>query len=160
MDNELSQLEAELARLRPAPPSRALVRRIEAELATAETRRAFSWYDWVLAAALPAAAIMVLVLTQLPTGDESRTPAEAKTSPAAETPAMAISDETLKPVTAEKLLVSANDEGLVILADGTPARRARLHFVDTITWRHPRTNASLTWTVPREEVRVVPVAFQ
>ena len=160
MDNELSQLEAELARMRPADPTRALVRRIEAELANVEVPRGFSWYDWMLAAALPAAAMIVLVLTQLPPGDETRTPIEAKVSPPAETQALATSDDALKPVTAEKLLVSADDEGLVILDDGTPARRARLHFVDTITWRHPRTNASLTWTVPREEVRVVPVAFQ
>ena len=48
----------------------------------------------------------------------------------------------------------------VTLADGTPARRERIQFVDTITWRNPRTNASLTWTVPREEVRVVPVVWQ
>jgi hypothetical protein len=32
--------------------------------------------------------------------------------------------------------------------------------VDTITWKNPRTNASVRWTVPREEVRVVPVKFQ
>ena len=57
-------------------------------------------------------------------------------------------------------LVRARDEGFVTLDDGTPARRERLVFVDTITWSDPRTNASLTWTVPREEVRVVPVSFQ
>jgi hypothetical protein len=48
----------------------------------------------------------------------------------------------------------------VTLDDGTPARRARLKFVDSVTWRDPRSNASLTWTVPREEVRVMPVVFQ
>ena len=69
-------------------------------------------------------------------------------------------DAPLKPVAAENVLVSARDEGLVTLEDGTPARRERLQFVDTITWKNPRTNSSLRWSVPREEVRIVPVVFQ
>jgi hypothetical protein len=48
----------------------------------------------------------------------------------------------------------------VTLADGTPARRVRQSYVDKITWENPRSNASLVWSVPREEVRVVPVNFQ
>ena len=46
------------------------------------------------------------------------------------------------------------------LDDGTAARRERFQYVDTITWKNPRTNASVRWTMPREEVRVVPVKFQ
>jgi hypothetical protein len=69
-------------------------------------------------------------------------------------------DAPLKPVAAENLLVVASDEGLVTLDDGTPARRERRQYVDTITWKNPRTNASLTWSMPREEVRVVPIVFQ
>jgi hypothetical protein len=65
-----------------------------------------------------------------------------------------------KPVAAENLLVEARDEGYVTLDDGTTARRVRRSYVDTITWQDPRTNASLVWSVPREEVRVVPVLFQ
>ena len=68
--------------------------------------------------------------------------------------------DPLKPVAAENVLISATDEGLVTLEDGTRARRERLQYVDTITWKNARTNASLTWRVPREEVRVVPIAFQ
>jgi hypothetical protein len=63
-------------------------------------------------------------------------------------------------VAAENVLISARDEGVITLADGTPARRERLQYVDTITWRNPRTRASIVWSVPREEVRVVPVSFQ
>jgi len=65
-----------------------------------------------------------------------------------------------RPVAAENVLYAAQDEGLVALADGTPARRVRSSYVDTITWKNPRNNASLRWSVPREEVRVVPVVFQ
>lgn len=79
---------------------------------------------------------------------------------ASPTRGVADSPMEMKPIAAENVLVSARDEGLVTLADGTAARRERLHFVDTITWKNPRTNASLVWTVPREEVRVVPISFQ
>jgi hypothetical protein len=46
-----------------------------------------------------------------------------------------------KPVSAEKVVYGARDEGVVILDDGTTARRLSKHYVDTITWRNPRTNA-------------------
>ena len=75
-------------------------------------------------------------------------------------PRVASNETPLKPVAAENVLISATDEGLVTLDDGTQARRERLQYVDTITWKNARTNASLTWRVPREEVRVVPIAFQ
>jgi hypothetical protein len=77
-----------------------------------------------------------------------------------ETSGAPLAEQTLKPVAAENVLVSASDEGFVTLADGTAARRERLQFVDTITWKNPRTNSSLRWSIPREEVRIVPVVFQ
>jgi hypothetical protein len=73
---------------------------------------------------------------------------------------VANSSALLKPVAAENILYAARDEGLVLLDNGMPARRARLNYVDTIIWENPRTNASLKWSVPREEVRVVPISFQ
>lgn len=149
MDDDLKQLEAELQVLRPAAPSPAVIRRVGGALN--ERRLAGFARGWWL----PAAAVVVLGLLSILNRHEHG-PAGAA-SPVTATPA----DATLfKPVAAEKLLISALDEGIVTLADGTPARRERLQFVDTITWRNPRTNASLTWTVPREEVRVVPVVWQ
>lgn len=158
MDDDLQQLEAELKRLRPVAPKPALVDRVERELAAAPARRRLAEVHW-LWAALPAAATVALIFVQFAR--------ERAVEPAKETrpEAPVIADAArvtapLKPVAAENVLVAASDEGLVILADGTPARRERLQFVDTITWKNPRTNASLTWRVPREEVRVVPVSFQ
>lgn len=160
MDDELQQLEAELKQLRPAAPSRAVTARIARELAGAAARRGPRWRDiamWLGAAALPAAAAIAVVMIQF--GRTRPASASAPTAGAAIVAAVAAAD-ALKPVTAENVLYSASDEGIVTLADGTAARRERLKYVDTITWRNPRTNASLTWTVPREEVRVVPVVFQ
>jgi hypothetical protein len=65
-----------------------------------------------------------------------------------------------KPVAAQNLLLNRSDEGVVTLADGRAARRVRESYLDTITWKNPQTHASLQWTIPREEIRVVPVAYQ
>lgn len=149
MDEEIDAFEAELKALVPIAPSRTLEQRIAADLAPA-SRRAPVW-RWGAFAALPVAAAVALVLT-LPRPTTSTSPAALKPdNPAA---------DVLKPVAAENVLYAARDEGVVTLADGTAARRERLNFVDTITWQNPRTHASLTWSIPREEVRVVPVRYE
>lgn len=153
MDDDLRQLEAELSRLRPAAPPARLVARLERELAPRPSARPRAVGRWWWAVALPAAAALALVWTQVSRTPVASAPAPSVTAASAATPPM-------KPVAAENILVSAADEGLVTLGDGTTARRERLQFLDTVTWRNPRTNASLTWSVPREEVRVVPVSFQ
>jgi hypothetical protein len=165
MDDELQQLEAELKRLRPSAPSLRVNVGIRTALTVAPAQagqpRASRLYWW-WAAALPAAAALTLTLVYFSSSRVARSsrpglvqgasPSAGQSRPAGDLP--------LKPVAAEKLLISASDEGLVTLDDGTQARRERFRFVDTITWKNPRTNASLTWSVPREEVRVVPVVFQ
>lgn len=152
MDDDLPELEAELKRLRPAAPSPELVQRIGRELPARPAGRARTTLRWVWLATVPAAAALAVLL--------SRSTPPRPDRPDKPLPAATASSGALKPVSAENVLYSARDEGLVVLEDGTPARRERLQFVDTITWRDPRTNASLTWTVPREEVRVVPISFQ
>jgi hypothetical protein len=151
MDDDLSSLEKELIRLQPTRPSANVERRLESEFATTSTRRSrLGW--WRAAIALPIAAAIALTVF---TARRASPPAIANVP--AEKPA---GTDVLKPVTAENVLYAATDEGPVTLANGIPARRERLKFVDTITWQNPRTRASLTWTVPREEVRVVPVRYQ
>jgi hypothetical protein len=163
MDEELHQLEAELKCLRPAAPSSELFARLGRELDPAETtaraaaplvRR--SSRAWCLAAAaLPIAAAIAVLVTFRSRREHPVIPA---VSPAA---SLAVNEPAVfKPVAAENVLYSARDEGLITLDDGTPARRERLRYVDTITWKNPQTNASVRWTVPREEIRVVPVRFQ
>ena len=153
MDKDLHDFEAELTRLQPTAPSRPLEQRIERDLNIVRppARSDNTKVHWVWFVALPAAAVVAILLSR-PVVPAAAGGSMAKTPPA--------SAEVLKPVAAENVLYSARDEGLVVLEDGTPARRERLQFVDTITWKNPRTNASLKWTVPREEVRVVPISFQ
>jgi hypothetical protein len=145
MDNEFEELESELKQLRPRVPSRELSGRIEGALAPSaqsERRRQLP-VDWLALAAAAVVMIAFAVVNRLP-------------SDSPETPPVA----SFKPVEAENVLLAAVDEGYTTLADGTPARRLRQSYIDTITWKDARTNASLTWSVPREEVRVVPVIFQ
>ncbi len=158
MDDDLNNLEAELKRLRPAPPSRALFERVGRDVAPATHVQPLAPLRWVWFAVLPAAAAVAVVFLQY-----SRRPTDLEAlgrSVVATNAALTSVDTPLKPVAAENVLVSARDEGLVTLEDGTSARRERLQFVDTITWKNPRTNSSLRWSVPREEVRIVPVVFQ
>lgn len=152
MDDELQQLEAELRQLRPVAPSQSLAARVQRDLVPRPARGATQLGYWLWATIVPAAAALAMLLAQ-----SSQHP---KATGSATASAPAARGATFKPIAAENVLVAAQDEGLVTLDDGTTARRARLKYVDTITWRDPRTNASLTWTVPREEVRVVPVVFQ
>ena len=163
MDDEFKDLEAELKRLRPRAPSAELQARLASELAP-RWRRANANWAW---AALPlAAAFAVLVAVKFrpsapPT--QATEPATLAATPAL-TPAevMAVNEPvpTYKPVAAEKVLYDSRDDGIITLANGERARRVRNAYVDTITWRDPQSKASLRWSVPRNEVRVVPVSFQ
>jgi hypothetical protein len=145
MDDELAALEAELARLRPVAPSAVLHATIGRRLTR---RRRVPRVAW-LALPLAAAAALTLVLNVRRIAAPATVPASAQAPVAA-----------FDPVTAENVLVDSLDEGVVTLTDGTPARRVRQLYVDTITWRNPRTQASLRWTLPREEVRVLPISYQ
>lgn len=149
MDDELQKLETELKRLRPAAPSRELTGRLEGQLAP---RRSYSFF-WL---GLPAGAVAaVLGLAAVLTFRH-----RASTQPPAAVPALARIAPALKPVAADDVLVDVQDEGYMMLADGTQVRRTRQSYVDTITWKDPANHASLRWSVPRQEVSVQPVSFQ
>ena len=146
MDNdphEHTQLEAELTRLRPRAPSRASAESIGRRLTPRRT--AISWWT---CAALPLAAAVTGAFFFVARRDGGPAPAARVVAAA------------FKPIAAENFLVTAVDEGAVTLEDGTPARRVRSNYIDTLTWKDPRSQAKLKWSVPREEVRVVPVIFQ
>ena len=190
MDEDLKQLEAELMALQPAAPRRALVTRLEAELAPASgattpaaadnivRHPARQWWAGAAAGLSIAAAIAVaafFISRRAAAPATPLTPVQVAVTPAAVAPAPAdpatpgkwvVQEITpaeaalFKPVASENVLYAVKDEGLVTLDDGTAARRERLNYVDTIIWKNPRTNASVKWTVPREEIRVVPVKFQ
>lgn len=166
MDDDLKLLEAELKALVPATPPARLERRIATELGSSG-RGACSLEQGYGRAALPWWRLAVLPLAaaagfaaMLALGDRATVTPEpdVATSAAEPSPAEPAADE-LKPIHVENVLYEKTEEE-VITATGAAARRERLRFVDTITWQNPRTNASLTWSVPREEVRIVPINYQ
>lgn len=157
MDEELQQLEAELRRLRPRVPSAEMRRRIEDDLRKPESPR-LAWF-WT---ALPLAAAVALAffVRFQPEPRSASAPVGASLSTVATALEPLAPRPVFKPVAVDNLLYAAHDDGIVTLADGSKARRTRKAYLDTVVWRNPHTNASLTWTVPRSEVAVVPVAFQ
>ena len=64
-----------------------------------------------------------------------------------------------RPVGAATVLYDLKEDGPVTLANSTPARRVRYRYVDTYTWKNPATKASLKWSLPRDEVRVIPASL-
>lgn len=147
MDDDLQTLEAELRFLRPVQPSARMEQGIAREIGS--KRRARSpWMGAWWSLPLGAAAALVFALFQSSHGRVPTVSSEAL--PAAQ----------FKPVSADNVLLSSRDEGYVTLANGTQARQVRQTFIDTITWKNPKTNASVKWTIPREEVQVVPVVYQ
>jgi hypothetical protein len=133
MNDELKELEFELSRLRPRVPSEFFEARVEAAL---EKRpRTGRVLLRGLAAAGFAAAVAWL----------------AAFAPGLAEPR----GVALRPVAAEEMLQSAQDEGLMTLDDGSLARRLRLRYVETLRWSGE--GRTLTWTAPRDEVRIVPV---
>jgi hypothetical protein len=140
MDDDLHSLESELSRLRPAGLRRVFADRMEGAL----DRRRLAPFRWIWLS-LPLAAAVAFAL-----GWPRRTAAPQQPAPAA----------SFEPVDVRDVLVSARDEGYVTLADGRPARRLIEAHLDTIVWRNPKSAASIKWSVPREELKIVPIVYQ
>jgi len=169
-DDDFSELERELKQLRLGEPSARFLDRVEHALETdlANTPRHYEvhWGGWITAG-LPIAAAVVFgfLAAQGPTQrtlvhDDTR---EAVVASGVSPGAAVVTAEHLtqpslyKPVAVEQLDYGTHDEGIVTLPDGTTARQWRERFVDTVTWKNPQTQAAVTWSIPRDEVRLVPV---
>lgn len=168
MDEELIQLEGELRGLQPRRISHATCARVASALVdppSARPRRAGAKILPWIGAVFAVAAAVVLMLRVGPepakreaVGDDlAKAPA---VSVAESSEASAKATDTFRPIAARNVLLESRDEGLVVLDDGTRARRVRTHYLDTVTWKNPHTNTSVQWTVPREDVRLTPVALQ
>lgn len=162
-DNDLQELETELRRLRPRMPGARLHTALASALNAGESAQASSairWWRWGVPLAA-AAAIAIAFLTPRPSAPSGpvATAADAVALTAGQTDSAKPNDR-FEPVAAAAIPLEERSESLVTLEDGTLARRTRETYLATITWKNPRTQAALTWSVPREEVRVVPVVFQ
>jgi hypothetical protein len=174
MDESLLELEHELQRLTPRAPSPALLaalgRDLDAETAPAPARRyssatnlrSWKWVSWSLAAGA-AAALALVMLRNRQDGDAAPAAAVpdrvAVSSPAPESPTSPVVPDRYEPVQATSVLYDLEEGHPTTLPDRTEGRAVRYRYVDTYTWKNPATNASLRWSVPRDEVRLVRTNF-
>ncbi len=163
MDENLQELENELKRLSPPPLSAELLSRLEHELGpvpkarrytSATSLRSWKWTGWSLAGATAVAGVFLAlgILRQPSASPAKATPGVA---PVAVNPAPAPAANRYEPVRASSVLYGMKDDGAATLPDKTEGRQVRYRYVDTYTWKNPKTNASMRWSVPRDEVRLV-----
>lgn len=177
MDESLKELEAELKSLRLQRPAPALLDRIGRELAASESTapvsprytaatnlNSWKWLGWRTAGVAAAIALVVAVswmnLEQIAPAPGTPPDKVAGASPTQQTPVVrAPTTDGYQPVAAANVLYDLKDEGTVYVDGVTPARRVRYRYMDTYTWKNPRNNASLKWSVPRDEIRVIPASL-
>lgn len=165
MDNSLQELEDELKTLKPRRAHADWLGQINRELAaelpattkpvyaTATNLGSWKWWSWRVAAAAAVVGLVAIGAWQVRRSDSPSPAMVVQAGPeliAAEAPAY-------QPVAAANVLYDLKDEGSV--QGNAASRQVRARFVDTYTWKNPRTNASIKWTVPRDEIRVVPASF-
>ena len=176
--NPFSELENELRKLRPAPPSPVLLERVEQALegrsaSVSEvnwerwrfTETSSKW--WSLGFGLAAAAVLILFAVVTMERRHERRETVTQTSPAAdEQPASRGTAQSMSPgkfVSAggTDLVYNARDEGLHFADESErPVRRLRYQTQQTWRWRNPETGASLRVSYPSEEVVLIPVSGQ
>jgi hypothetical protein len=175
--NDLSQIEKELRKLRPARPSPILFERVEeamiactavASPARRPRKPSGLHYNWLsLGFGLAAAAVLVLFAAvkmerQQESGKEiaqtSREPQAALLLNRAQKSTLT---DKFVPAGATRLVYNTRDEGLQFASSsGQPLRRMRYHTRETWQWRNPTTGASLRVSYPSEEVVLIPVSGQ
>ena len=172
--NDLSQIENELRKLRPARPSPILFERVEeamtngravASPARQPERLPYNWFS--LGFGLAAAAVLVLFAAvrmerQQENGKEiAQTSREPEAAPLFNRAQKSTSTDKFVPAGATRLVYNTRDEGLQFAGNsGRPLRRMRYQTHETWQWRNPTTGASLRVSYPSEEVVLIPVSGQ
>lgn len=173
MDESLQELENELKRLTPRAGSASWLRSLERELGAVEAApvagsrsrrdtsvRAWLWAAWALAGVAAAAALVVFLDARHPVSPtaEATAPVAVQAMPVG-SPEPEVAVGRYEPVHASTVLYDLQEGAPTVLPDRTEGREVRYRYVDTYTWRNPATNASLRWSVPRDEVRLVRTHF-
>jgi hypothetical protein len=168
--NDFSELENQLKKLRPLPPSEDLAARIERALAepasTAITvgvlprarRFRINWFS--LGISLAAAAVLLLFARFGTDHSVKKTPTIASRTPSSIVPLAGNASEFV-PVGLTQVVYHTRDEGLHYPSGSEqPVRRLRSHTRETCQWRNPTTGATLRVSYPSEEVSLVPISGQ
>ena len=164
--NDFSEIEEELKKLQPTPPSREYLVRVEKVLADLEMseekilRPNRFRRNWIALGVGVAAAALFLVLAQVST-DRGAKQSEriAQNSPAPET--RSTSANRFIPAGATQVVYNTRDEGLHF-TDGSegPMRRLRYQTQETLQWRNAQTGESLRVSYPSDEIVLIPISGQ
>lgn len=168
--NDFSELESELRKLRPTPPSPELFSRVERALVdVAEENKSADNVvrpdrfpvNWVsLGLGLAAAAVLLIVARVEINRPAKKIPAVTSLTPVPRDKPGAINNQ-LVPAGFTQVVYNTRDEGLHF-ADGSdqPMRRLRYQTHETLQWRNAATGASLRVSYPSEQVDLIPVSGQ
>ncbi len=177
MDETLEELEIELKRLPPRRPSAALWLELEREFGhegkaaparayrTATNLASWKWRGWRttgVAAALVMLAALGLEFFARPSAarqSKARQPVSSAVAGPVDQRSPGSMPDRYRPVAASNVLYDLKDEGTVYVDGDVLARRLRYRYVDTYTWKNSSGSASIKWSVPRDEIRVLPVAM-
>jgi hypothetical protein len=164
----LSQLESELARLRPSAPSPACEAKLEARLSNRPAR--IAWQEWRPLAQAAAIVLTAICLTfwieggrtAAATSTAANAPSPTPTEPAPVLTAPALLNPVaptrlLRPSGATQIVLSAEPEGMVQLSDGSYARRIRTRSIQQLEFSEESGASLLSYSVPREDVILVPM---
>ena len=168
--SDFSELENELKKLRPLPPSPGLFARIQQDLlneprpdtATAKVIRPERFRtNWLSVGLLVGAAAVLLIMARLNWNDSAKDVPNVTSVTPAPAPAPAVPANQFIPTEASQVIYRSRDEGLVFRnASAAPVRRVRSHLRETLQWRNPATGASLRVSYPTEQVELIPVSGQ
>ncbi len=178
MDELLQDIETELKALKPQRPAAHLLNRIERELmasgavdparvrrryTTATNLKSWKWFGWRAAGLAAAVALLatvgiVRVKEQTPARGAPATGLANSSRQEAPSPSPEPLDR-YQPVAATNVLYALQDEGPVYVDGDKPARRLRYRYLDTYTWKNSRGNAAIKWSLPRDEIRVLPASM-
>lgn len=164
MSDDFTDLETELKQLRPRALRPAPLARLAAASpdAKSESRAGVIVWLWPALGAAAAVALMLLGVAHFsnsPDDAPGRAPTFAA-SPSAPFGRAARGSQgglRLTPVSATNTFYGADVERTVRMSDDVAAQQVRLRYVDTVTWRDPQRGATFQWSVPREEVVMMPV---
>ena len=170
--SDFSELEADLRKLRPLPPSDDLVRRIERALEHAEgaptagvlprpAKRTSGWGSFAFGLTA-IAALVVIGLTFFDQLPQTQTIASARKNSSASEKLPVTVAPGFQPAGLTQVVFSGRDEGLVFSPNESQAPRRRLRYEtrETMRWRNAQTGASVRVSYPAEQVVLTPVSFQ
>jgi hypothetical protein len=161
---DLSELETELKKIRPARPSSGLVVRVEVALADAGKiadkvimphRFRVNWIGLGVGVAVAATVLILARVDYHP-----RTTNEmASAAPVLQPGAVRLRDYQAAGFT--QVVYDQRDEGLFFPGGSEePVRRIRTSRRETLNWQDQHTGAQLQVSYPTEEVRLIPVSGQ